>query len=160
MQSCSSHPQNFKLISKFSLIWPIFPDYLSFSYDYGQVLHLRWVYSYLNLHTIFFLGKVWFSSKTTLEKFIRLCCFKCSVNIQEGEQKHVKDTLSAVSKNTSSEIYSYQICNFFFHVTRLNSKAKSLYQKVGKIGRSFTWKASFTILIILRIHWCRYVLAN
>ena len=35
MQSRSSHPGNFKLISKFSQMRPVFPDYLSVSYDYG-----------------------------------------------------------------------------------------------------------------------------
>ena len=31
-----SHSQNFKLISKFSHMRPVFPDYLSVSYDYGK----------------------------------------------------------------------------------------------------------------------------
>ena len=35
MQSRSAHPRNFKLISKFNQIRPIFPDYLSVSYEYG-----------------------------------------------------------------------------------------------------------------------------
>ena len=35
IQSHSNHPQNFKLISKFSYMRPVFPDYLSASYDYG-----------------------------------------------------------------------------------------------------------------------------
>ena len=35
MQSCCGHPQNFKVISKFSQIRPVFPDYLSVSYDYA-----------------------------------------------------------------------------------------------------------------------------
>ena len=39
MQSCSGHPRNFKLISKFSYVWPVFPDYLSISYDYGSTLY-------------------------------------------------------------------------------------------------------------------------
>ena len=36
-KSHSDHPRNFKLISKFSSIRPVFPDYdyLSISYDYG-----------------------------------------------------------------------------------------------------------------------------
>ena len=34
MQSRSGHPRNFKLISKFSKMRPVFPDYLSVSYDY------------------------------------------------------------------------------------------------------------------------------
>ena len=35
MQSRPGHPRNFKLMSKFSYMRPVFPDYLSFSYDYG-----------------------------------------------------------------------------------------------------------------------------
>ena len=35
MQSRCGHPQNFKVISKFSQIRPVFPDYLSVSYDYA-----------------------------------------------------------------------------------------------------------------------------
>ena len=34
MQSRPGHPQNFKLISKSSYMRPVFPDYLSVSYDY------------------------------------------------------------------------------------------------------------------------------
>ena len=34
MQSRSGQPRNFKLISEFSWIRPVFPDYLSVSYDY------------------------------------------------------------------------------------------------------------------------------
>ena len=33
MQSSPGHPRNFKLISKFSYMRPVFPDYLSVSYD-------------------------------------------------------------------------------------------------------------------------------
>ena len=41
MQSRSGHPQNFKLTLKFSLIRPVFPDYLSVSYDYA----IAWAYA-------------------------------------------------------------------------------------------------------------------
>ena len=37
MQSSPSHPRNFKLISKFSYMRPVFPDYLSVSYDYDRM---------------------------------------------------------------------------------------------------------------------------
>ena len=36
MQSRSGHPRNFNLMSKFSYMRPVFPDYLSFSYDYDR----------------------------------------------------------------------------------------------------------------------------
>ena len=37
MQSHPSHPRKFKLISNFSYMRPVFPDYLSVCYDYGSV---------------------------------------------------------------------------------------------------------------------------
>ena len=37
MQSHSGHPRNFKLISNFSYMRPLFPDYLSISYDYARI---------------------------------------------------------------------------------------------------------------------------
>ena len=36
MQSRPGHARNFKLISKFSYMRPVFPDYLSVSYDYAE----------------------------------------------------------------------------------------------------------------------------
>ena len=37
MQSRPDHPKNSKLISKFSYMRPVFLDYLSVSYDYGEL---------------------------------------------------------------------------------------------------------------------------
>ena len=79
MQSRPGHPQNFKLISKFSYMRPVFPDYLSVSYDYA--LHNPIVPEHQ------FCGKIAHSGH-------------CSVTIFEKHNRHYVKTQQKRSRTT------------------------------------------------------------
>ena len=85
MQSRLGHSRNFKLISKFSHMRPVFPDYLSISYDSGKTKDFEIQFPWRNKWPQYYIAlkmKVWWEKWKILlvsgnQQFRKLSCMFC-----------------------------------------------------------------------------------